>query len=173
VSLRVECAVAPGVLLSRPEGFISFMIKHLQAAAHVLGAAGELRVRLVADAEMSAAHERFSGVAGTTDVLTFDLRECARTAPPPTLFDIRSDHVRNSYEVDADVFVCVDEAQRQASDRGYPLEKEALLYALHGLLHCLGHDDHDEAAYQAMHALEDALLDAIGVGPVFDPDPDG
>jgi ssRNA-specific RNase YbeY (16S rRNA maturation enzyme) len=53
------------------------------------------------------------------------------------------------------------------------LEKEALLYALHGLLHCLGHDDHDEAAYQAMHALEDALLDAIGVGPVFDPDPDG
>ena len=29
------------------------------------------------------------------------------------------------------------------------------------------HDDHDEAAAAAMHQVEDAVLTAIGVGPVY------
>ena len=36
---------------------------------------GDIRVRVVDDAQMSADHEQFSGIAGTTDVLTFDLSE--------------------------------------------------------------------------------------------------
>jgi len=42
-----------------------------------------------------------------------------------------------------------------------------LLYVVHGVLHCLGHDDHDEAGYASMHALEDRVLYAIGVGATF------
>jgi probable rRNA maturation factor len=116
-------------------------------ALRVLGVGGEVRVRVVGDGEMGAAHSRYAGVAGTTDVLTFDLGEGG--------------------PLDADLLVCADEAARQAAARGHPPERELLLYVLHGVLHCLGHDDHDEAAAAAMHACEDEVLTAIGVGPTY------
>lgn len=125
--------------------------RDLNAALVHLAVAGEVRIRLIDDAAMSDAHQRYSGVAGTTDVLTFDLRDAADPAAP----------------LDVDLLICVDVARRQAASRGHPLTHELLLYALHGVLHCLGHDDHDDAAYARMHALEDQVLSAIGVGAVF------
>lgn len=115
---------------------------------------GELRVLIVGDAEMAAAHDHHLGDPTTTDVLTFDLADgsAARGAP-----------------VDADLMVCSDEAGRRAGEHGHALERELLLYVVHGLLHCLGYDDHDEASYQRMHALEDELLEAVGVGATFSP----
>jgi probable rRNA maturation factor len=126
----------------------------VQAAAATLGLTGEIRVRLVDDAQMSAAHERYSRVAGTTDVLTFDLRDPESAAGNPAAMDV-------------DIYACVDEAGRQAAHRGHGVERELLLYILHGILHCLGEDDHDDAAYARMHAREDEVLEAIGVGRVF------
>lgn len=126
----------------------------LRAAAAELAVTGEVRVRIVGDAAMSAAHERYSRISGTTDVLTFDLRDDAGRR-------------QNAAEMDVDLLLCVDEAARQAADRGHEVEHELVLYAVHGILHCLGHDDHDEAAYQVMHALEDRVLEAIGIGAIF------
>jgi len=122
-----------------------------EAVAH-LGAVGEVRVLLVDDAAMADAHERHCGVAGTTDVITFDLAEGAGASGAP---------------LDVDLVVCVDEARRQASARGIPARREVLLYVVHGVLHCLGYDDHDEAASAAMHAREDEVLAAIGVGATY------
>jgi ssRNA-specific RNase YbeY (16S rRNA maturation enzyme) len=42
-----------------------------------------------------------------------------------------------------------------------------LLYGVHGLLHAIGHDDHEPGAHALMHAEEDRLLTKIGVGPIF------
>ncbi len=135
----------------------SAALKALQAEARAavaqLGRWGEVRVRMVGDAEMAAAHLKFSNVPGTTDVLTFDLSGGA-TARGGAL--------------DVDILACVDQARRQAAARGHSSERELLLYILHGALHCMGHDDHDEAAYQRMHAEEDRILTAIGIGPIFD-----
>jgi probable rRNA maturation factor len=61
----------------------------------------------------------------------------------------------------------VDEARRQAAGRALPVERELLLYCVHGVLHCLGYDDHDDAEYVRMHAEEDRILEAIGVGRTF------
>jgi len=118
--------------------------------AQTPAAGGEVRAQVVNDETMSALHARHAGETGTTDVLTFDLRE-----------DL-------DQPMDADIVVCVDEARRQASARGHAVERELLLYILHGALHCLGHDDHDDAAYLAMHREEDAVLTAIGVGRTFE-----
>lgn len=126
----------------------------VERTALQLGVAGELRVRLVDDAEMALAHFTHCGVAGTTDVITMDLRD-----PPGAA---AKDGV-----IDADLLVCADEADRQAHERGIALEHEVVLYILHGLLHCLGYDDHDGAGYAAMHAREDQVLTAIGIGAVF------
>lgn len=106
-------------------------------------------VRLVVDKEMGDAHQRFSDVAGTTDVLAFASEE------PDGL------HL--------DVFACIDEARRRANELGHAVERELLLYALHGVLHALGHDDHDPSGHARMHAEEDRLLELAGVGPIFRP----
>lgn len=121
-----------------------------------MGVLGEVRIRLVRDAEMARAHETHTGVGGTTDVLTFDLRDPALIADDPL-----------STPLDTDLLLCVDEAARQAEARGIPILHELLLYTVHGMLHCLGYDDHDEADAGAMHAREDEILTAIGLGVVF------
>lgn len=120
------------------------------------GAAGEHSVELtvVDDETMAALHQQHSGIPGTTDVLTFDLRE-AQAGP-----------------LDVEIVVCLDEARRMAE--GGPVERETLLYLLHGVLHCLGYDDHDPNEFARMHTREDEILGAIGVGAVFgSSDPEG
>lgn len=121
----------------------------LQAAAQILGCrVARLSVRLVDDAAMIALHHRHCGLDTTTDVLTF----CESERDEP---------------VDADIACCVDEAARQAARRGHVVADELLLYAVHGLLHCIGHDDHDPEAYALMHAEEDRVLAAIGARARF------
>lgn len=113
---------------------------------------GEVRVRIVQDAEMAEAHVRYSGIEGTTDVLTFDLSEGASA---------------RGGALDVDILVCADEARRQALEHGHGPVREMLLYVLHGVLHCLGHDDHSDDGFEKMHAEEDRILTAIGVGATF------
>lgn len=133
---------------------VSWLDRSFKAALGHLQARGEVRVVCVGDAEMTAAHARSLGINETTDVLTFDLADGPATGgDPPAL--------------DADIMVCVDEARRRTPGTSDALRRELLLYALHGVLHCLGHDDHDDEGFDRMHAQEDAVLTAIGVGPVF------
>lgn len=112
--------------------------------------AGDVRVRLVGDDEMSRLHDQYMNDPTTTDVLTFDHAEDP-SAP-----------------LDVDIVVCVDEAARQAEAHGHALQRELLLYIVHGALHCSGFDDVTEAQFQAMHAREDEILCAIGVGAVYE-----
>jgi len=138
-----------------PDPALRWVRDHSAAAARELARrfaiAGEARVLLVDDARMARVHEERSGIAGTTDVLTFDL------APDDGTL------------LDADVYVCVDEATRQAHEFGHPVEREVLLYTLHAMLHGIGHDDTDDTSYAEMHRVEDEVLTAIGVGATFDP----
>jgi probable rRNA maturation factor len=108
-------------------------------------------MRLVDSEEMGRAHEQFCGVAGPTDVLTF-----AGPCDP------------DGGIVEADVLVCLDVARTEAAHRSHPVQEEVLLYLIHAMLHCLGHDDHDEVGFGRMHGLEDAILESIGVGRRFD-----
>lgn len=126
----------------------------------------------MSDVEMANAHLEYMGVEGTTDVLTFDLND-PEEHPAPDRIDaemICAYKDRATFGLDTDIMICIDEAARQAAGRGYAVEKELLLYVVHGLLHCLGWDDHDEAEAARMHRLEDAVLGAIGVGVVFGTD---
>lgn len=133
-------------------GELASLREHVCAAAAHLRAIGEVRVRLVGDQEMAASHMQHMGVPGTTDVITFDLAE-GRAA--------------SGEAMDVDLLICVDEAERQSARRGIDRQRELLLYALHGMLHCLGYDDTNEGASAAMHQMEDQTLGAIGLGPIY------
>ncbi len=132
----------------------SWLRQHIERALEELGVVGVLLVTVVDDALMARLHERDKGVAGTTDVLTWDYAEDAD-------------------RLDAEVVVCIDEGGRQARVRGLDPEQELLLYVVHGVLHCLGYDDHEDSAREAMHAEEDRVLRAIGVGSVYARTPEG
>lgn len=108
---------------------------------------------------MAVLHKKYTGVSGTTDVLTFDMA------------DVVPEDSETIADIAGDIIVCLDEARRQAERRGHPAHHELLLYAVHGLLHLLGEDDHDNDSYQRMHAREDALLEQLGIGRLFNPNP--
>lgn len=115
---------------------------------------GQWQISLVADAAMAALHQRSMGIPTTTDVLTFDLRDHAARAARGDLLDL-------------DTVICLDEARRQTQIRKHSLGSEVLLYAIHSLLHVCGHDDLEPAAAAKMHAREDAILEAMGIGSVY------
>lgn len=115
----------------------------------------DLSVVIVDDALMARMHEEHCGVPGTTDVITFDLSDAPPTEPG------------SADTAEGELYLCLDEATRVAARRGHPVDHELLLYATHGLLHLLGYDDHEPSEYDAMHAREDELLNAVGVGAVF------
>lgn len=112
----------------------------------------DLSVALVGDARMAGLHEQFMGIPGPTDVLTFPLDADAR-----------------GRALSGEIVVCVPEARRQAKERKVPVERELLLYSLHGLLHLCGYDDRTDRAFRIMHRTEDEILTRLGVGPVFEP----
>lgn len=130
-----------------------FLRRHVLAAHRILRPPlKELSLALVGDRQMSRLHRQFMGIAGPTDVLTFPLDHDARGRP-----------------VAGEVVVCVPEARRRVKSLGVPVERELLLYALHGLLHLCGYDDRTDASFRAMHRAEDQILTQLGVGPVFAP----
>ncbi|MEL7237457.1 MAG: rRNA maturation RNase YbeY [Planctomycetota bacterium] len=122
-----------------------------RAAALLDHAPAAVEVQIIGDATMSRLHEQFLGIEGPTDVLTFEL-----------------DYDTGGRVTESSIAVCLDEAARQAATRSHDTATELLLYAVHGLLHLVGYDDHDPDDYAAMHAKEDEILTALGVGRVFD-----
>ena len=117
-------------------------------SVHLAAPIERVSIRIVGDSEMTDLNRRFHDADETTDVLTF----CNTTPGEP---------------IDADLALCADEAVRQSSARGHAVERELLLYAVHGLLHCCGQEDGDDKSFAAMHAEEDRILEAIGVGATF------
>ncbi len=93
-----------------------------------------LEVSLVPDAEIARIHGEFLGDPAPTDVITFGHGE---------------------------IIVGVEVAAREARERGWPLERELLLYVIHGLLHLKGLDDGTPGEREEMTRAQEAILDAV------------
>jgi probable rRNA maturation factor len=132
--------------------YATFVRRHLRRANALLRAPlKELSIIFVGDRRMVDLHAKFMNMPTPTDVLTFPLDEDARKRP-----------------VSGEVYICVPEARRQARLRGTPVDREVLLYCLHGMLHLCGFDDRTEPEYRRMHRAEDRILRRLGIGKVFD-----
>ena len=108
-------------------------------------------VQIVGDDAMAAAHKRFMDIDGTTDVMSFPAHDESDAAAA----------------VEADLFISIDVAAREAAQRGHATEREILLYAVHGTLHACGFRDDTDDAFRAIHAEEDRILAAGGIGAVY------
>lgn len=134
-------------------------------AAHV----ARMSVRIVDDAQMSILHERHSGIAGTTDVLTFVGGHAVRHdgAGAASGGGVDGTPCAGGEGIEIDAAICVDEAARRCGDFGHGVREELLLYCVHALLHALGFDDATVEQHARMHAEEDRLLQRLGHGALF------
>jgi len=136
----------PRALLVRLERIVSFDWPALRRAIlEVLrdhGAKGTVSVAVVGDSRMRALHRDFMGIDTPTDVITFPLRD------PRSPLD----------EMLGEVVVSADAALREARRRKLPPGRELALYAIHGALHLVGHDDLEPRARREMRRQEARYL---------------
>ena len=131
--------------------YVPFVRRHLPRAHALLRSRlADLSLALVGDATMSRLHRQFLKKTGPTDVLTFEL-----------------EHDAAGSVTSGEVVTCVPEAARQARRLGVSVERELLLYALHGMLHLSGFDDRTASEFRAMHRMEDDILTRLGLGATF------
>lgn len=107
-------------------------------------------VVFVSAAELAEMHGTFLDDPTETDVITFDLRD---------------EDVAGLAGPDGELYVSLDRARSEAKLRGVPLERELLLYVVHGALHLCGLDDHAEEDRAAMRAAEGRVMDLLGFAP--------
>lgn len=141
---------APAITARAGRVHVPFLRRQLARALPMISAApADLSLALVGDKTMSDLHQRFLGIAGPTDVLTFELDRVGRRI------------------TSGEVVICVPHAARVARRLRVPLRLELLLYALHGVLHLSGYDDKTAPGFRRMHRREDQILGAMGFGRVF------
>jgi probable rRNA maturation factor len=126
-------------------------------AARVLSAEGlpegtEMSLVLVDAEQMGGYNEQFLDRAGPTDVLALPLLHLVPGHPPR--------RVANEPPVAlGDVFLCPDYiARRAAAERLDPADYDLRRLAVHGILHLLGYDHHDDREADRMERREDELL---------------
>lgn len=130
VSARCEIAVQDGTGRAGRQGeeLAGWLAPVVAALApHAVSFA----VRLADDEEMRTMNRDYRGKDAPTDVLSFPGESTAEGL-----------HL-------GDLVICLQVAHGQAEEAGHDLQRELRELALHGLLHCLGHDhetDHGEMA---------------------------
>jgi probable rRNA maturation factor len=127
--------------------------------AESLPAGTEMALLLVDPEQMTSYNERFMERTGPTDVLAFPLDTLVPGKPP-----IR---VANEPPVSlGDVFLCPAEIRVRAVEQGWAFEDYLALLVVHGILHLLGYDHHDDASADTMERRERQLLEASGRTPL-------
>ncbi|MFM8733793.1 MAG: rRNA maturation RNase YbeY [Pirellulales bacterium] len=105
----------------------------------------EITVLLVDDRGIAALHDRWLGIPGPTDVITFDLADDTAAG------------------LEGDIAVSTETARRMARELGWQPRHELAYYVMHGLLHLAGDDDQHPAARRRMRARERLVMEAAGL----------
>jgi probable rRNA maturation factor len=119
----------------------------------------ELGVYLVGASKMTKLNETFLRHAGSTDVITFDHavkadvgRRSKKREPS------KSPDVGCYKRIHGEIFVCMDEAVRQARQFRTNWQSELVRYVVHGVLHLTGFDDLKPVSRRKMKREENRLL---------------
>lgn len=108
------------------------------------GVSGEVGVWICTDDEIADLHERFMGIPGPTDVMSFP-----------------GDGSPDGQRYLGDIAISFETALEQASAAGHSIGREIAYLVLHGLLHLIGYDDVEEDQRRRMLDRQDALLTAF------------
>jgi probable rRNA maturation factor len=118
----------------------------------------ELSVRLTGDEDVRALNAEWRGKDRPTNVLSFPLAdeeelESAETDGPELML--------------GDIVLARGVCETEAGEKGIPMRDHATHLLVHGTLHLLGYDHHDDAAANDMEAREVRALARLGLGDPY------
>ncbi len=121
-------------------------------------AAAEITVVLVDDAEIHRLNREFLDHDWPTDVITFFEENPEETGD--------SDEIRGCGRgIAGELVVSVETAQREATQQGWSIDDELLLYSVHGWLHLCGYDDLTDDERPHMRRREREIMGLFGLSP--------
>ena len=106
------------------DSFIHSTLQYLQIHE------GHFEFTFTTDTHITKLHSEYFNKDSTTDVITFNLG--SNSVP------------------DGDIYICIDEAKRQASHLNHSLEFELKTLIIHGILHLIGFVDDDPSSKKEM-----------------------
>ncbi len=62
-----------------------------------------------------------------------------------------------------EIYICIPRMQEQALTYGHSEKRELAFLCVHGLLHLLGYDHQEKAEEKVMFALQDEILNKVGI----------
>ena len=119
----------------------------------------ELSVRLTGDEQVRALNSEWRGKNKPTNVLSFPLTEpdeleCASADGPELML--------------GDIVLARGVCEREAAEKAIPVETHATHLLVHGTLHLLGHDHHDDADAADMEGREVRALARLGIADPYE-----
>jgi probable rRNA maturation factor len=119
----------------------------------------ELSVRLTDDEEVRALNAEWRGKDKPTNVLSFPLAEAEELAA--------ADEDGPELML-GDIVLARGVCAAEAADKAVPLDHHAAHLMVHGTLHLLGYDHHDEAEAEDMEARETRALARLGIANPYE-----
>lgn len=118
----------------------------------------ELSVRLTNDDEVKALNARWRGKDRPTNILSFPLYE------PDTLKQVEP---AGPELMLGDLVLAYGTCEREAEEKGVPLEEHAAHLLVHGTLHLLGYDHQDDSSAEEMESREVRALERLGIADPY------
>ena len=136
-----------GLPLQKRNAFLT-SLKHAVVHAGLHEEPGILQIIILDAKRMAELNERHLQHHGSTDVLTFDLRNET----------ISIDDDPQDENVTAEIYICPEVAVQYATEHKLDPSRELLLYAVHGMLHLAGYDDIEDDDRAKMRQAEARVM---------------
>jgi len=117
----------------------------------------EISIRLTGDAEVRALNAQWRGKDSATNVLSFPLAEAAQFEAPAEGPELLL----------GDIVLARGICAAEADDKDLPFEDHAAHLLVHGTLHLLGYDHHDDASAADMEGREVRALARLGIADPY------
>ena len=119
----------------------------------------ELSVRLSGDDEVRALNTQWRGKDKATNVLSFPMAESD---------DLTSAKLADAELLLGDIILARGVCEAEAADKGVSVEDHATHLVVHGTLHLLGYDHHDDDEAADMEAREVRALSRLGIANPYE-----
>ena len=119
----------------------------------------EISVRLAGNDEVQALNAKWRGKDGPTNVLSF---------PMLGEHDLNAANVAGPELLLGDIILAHGVCEAEAKEKGIRLEQHAAHLLVHGTLHLLGYDHHEDRQAQDMEACEIRALQRLGIANPYE-----
>jgi len=119
----------------------------------------EISVRLTSDSQVQALNAEWRGKDKPTNVLSFPMAEP---------YELQAETFIAREMLLGDIILAHGVCASEARDKGISLENHAVHLMVHGTLHLLGHDHHNDDEAADMEAREIRALERLGIANPYE-----